>query len=529
MASPRSSPPVPLSGQGAEIGNLFVQADASFSTCDAVPLFVLASGSRVSRADFLAQTDQIAGALADAGVRPGDRVMLQAGKSIPGVAVYLATLKIGAVFNPLNTAYTAPEVAYFLADAEPKVVIAPAAKMSGLAGGVRALLTLEADGSGSLIEAARQAKPFGPAVPRTADDLAALVYTSGTTGRSKGAMITHGNLLSNARALIDLWELRPGEALIHALPVYHVHGLFVAMNTALLGGLKMHWLEKFDVGHVLGLLAQSQVMMGVPTFYTRLLRERGLDRAACGSMRLFISGSAPLLTETHTQFHERTGHPILERYGMTETGMIASNPCQGTRVAGSVGYGLPGVSVRVADDFGRELPRGSTGMVEVRGPNVFKGYWRMPEKTREEFRADGYFITGDQGVMAEDGRLALVGRAKDLIITGGLNVYPIEIEQALNAIPGISESAVIGVPHQDFGEGVVAVVTVTDNQPIDETAIIASLAERLAKFKCPKRVIVVAELPRNAMGKVTKAELRATFKDLFNGGYPANTEARIPT
>ena len=499
----------------AETGNLFAHAEASFSAHDTVPLFVLADGSRVSRAALLAQADQIAGALASAGVRPGDRVMLQAEKSLTGVAVYLATLKTGAVFNPLNTAYTASEVAYFLADAEPKVFIAPAAKMSWVSGGAQALFTLETDGSGSLTEAASRAKPFGPAVPRTADDLAALVYTSGTTGRSKGAMITHGNLVSNARTLIDLWELRPGEALIHALPVYHVHGLFVALNTALLGGLKMHWLERFDAGQVLGLLAQSHVMMGVPTFYTRLLSERGLDRAACGSMRLFISGSAPLLTETHKEFYERTGHPILERYGMTETGMMASNPCQGERIAGSVGYALPGVSVRVADEFGRELPRGSTGMVEVSGPNVFKGYWRLPEKTREEFRDDGHFITGDQGVMAQDGRLALVGRAKDLIITGGLNVYPIEIEQALNAMPGIGESAVIGVPHRDFGEGVVAVVTVTDAHSIDESAIIATLAERLARFKCPKRVIAVDELPRNAMGKVTKAELRVRFKDLF--------------
>lgn len=504
----------------AESANLMAEVESAFSAHQNVPLFEPADGPQISRCELLTQVSAIAGALVAAGVEPGDRVMLQAEKSVASVAVFLATLKIGAVFNPMNIGYTASEIGYFLSDSEPKVVIAPAAGLDAISRlarqhGAQALFTLETGGTGSIIEAARNAKPTGPTVRRSSDDLAALVYTSGTTGRSKGAMITHGNLVSIALSLIDCWELKPGETLIHALPVYHVHGLFMAVNASLLGGLKMLWHQKFDARAVLADFGRAEVMMGVPTYYTRLLAEPGLDRHTCRGMRLFMSGSAPLLPETHTEFFTRTGHTILERYGMTETGVIASNPYRGERLAGSVGYGLPGVSVRVADDFGRELPRGSTGMVEVRGPNVFKGYWRMPEKTREEFRADGYFITGDQGVMAEDGRLALVGRAKDLIITGGLNVYPIEIEQALNAIPGISESAVIGVPHQDFGEGVVAIVTTTDHQPIDENAIIATLAERLAKFKCPKRVIVVEELPRNAMGKVMKAELRMTYKDLF--------------
>ena len=426
-----------------------------------------------------------------------------------------------AVFNPLNSGYTAVEVGFVLGDAEPKVVVASGERIAEIGDtarkhGAQALLALEADGSGSLSNAARDAKPFGAPVARDADDLAALLYTSGTTGRPKGAMITHGNLLSNALALIQTWELTAGEALIHALPIYHVHGLFVALNTALLGGLKLLWHEKFDARAVLADFDRAQVMMGVPTFYTRLLAEAALTPAACAGLRLFVSGSAPLLPETHAAFRERTGHAILERYGMTETGMIASNPYRGERIAGSVGYALPGVTVRVAGAHGNELPRGETGMVEVNGPNVFNGYWRLPDKTRDEFRADGYFITGDQGVMAKDGLLTLVGRAKDLIITGGLNVYPIEIEQALNAVHGITDSAVIGVPHADFGEAVVAVVTTSDGSSVSEAEIIATLSRRLAKFKCPKRIVLVPELPRNSMGKVSKAELRERFKTLLH-------------
>ena len=506
----------------AENANLFALIATADVGSGAAPAFELASGEVISRASLFQRVDAMAGALAAAGVVPGDRVMMQAEKSVTAAVVYLAALKIGAVFNPLNPAYTVSEVSYFLADAEPSACVFSAAKSRDVSEiarqhGARALFTLEADGGGSLGQAAKMARPFGPAVARTADDLAALVYTSGTTGRSKGAMITHGNLAAIAAALIDHWQLQPGEALIHALPVYHVHGLFMALNAALLGGLRMLWRETFEARVVLADLARAQVMMGVPTFYTRLLAQPGLTPEACRGMRLFMSGSAPLLPETHAEFLACTGHTILERYGMTETGVIASNPYRGERIAGSVGFALPGVSVRVADEHGRELPRGQTGMVEVSGPNVFKGYWRLPAKTQEEFRDDGYFITGDQGVMAADGRLTLVGRAKDLIITGGLNVYPIEIEQALNALPGVGESAVFGVPHADFGEAVVAVVTLAEGEPTlpDEAAIITLLAKRLAKFKCPKRVLVVPELPRNAMGKVTKAELRARFKALM--------------
>jgi malonyl-CoA/methylmalonyl-CoA synthetase len=500
--------------------NLFARVAAAFARDVAQPLFELADGTSVSRASTLARSHAMAGALIAAGVAPGDRVMVQAEKSVAAVALYLATLQIGAIYNPLNTAYTSAEMAYFLTDAEPKVVVAPAARLSQIAdharnSGAAALFSLEADGLGTLIEAALSARLFTGSVPRSKDDLAALAYTSGTTGRSKGAMLTHGNLTSNALTLIDLWQLARGERLIHALPIYHVHGLFVALDTALLGGMTMLWMEKFEAARVMAALPKADVMMGVPTFYTRLLSEPSLDRYACRNMRLFVSGSAPLLPETHKDFHARTGHAILERYGMTETGMIASNPYTGERIAGTVGYPLTDVSVRVADGTGSELPRGEIGVVEVRGPNVFSGYWQMPEKTAEEFRDGGWFITGDQGVMAADGRLSLVGRAKDLIITGGLNVYPIEVEQALNALPGIGESAVIGVPHPDFGEAVVAVVTGAGAVAPDEAVIIATLTETLAKFKCPKRVFVVPELPRNAMGKVTKAELRTTHKGLF--------------
>jgi len=505
-----------------ENANLTAQMEQALRDHAAIPAFVLADGRTHSRQWLLGEIDRLAGVLTSAGVVAGDRVTVQVEKSLAAVSLYLATLKIGAVFNPLNTGYTAAEIGFFLSDAEPAVVVASAERIALIGDvarkhGAHSLFTLEADGSGTLTEAAHTAQPFGASLPRQADDLATLLYTSGTTGRSKGAMITHGNLTSNAFALIAAWELTAGETLIHALPIYHVHGLFVALNSALLGGLKLLWHEKFDARAVLADFSRAQVLTGVPTFYTRLLAEPALDPTACAGMRLFMSGSAPLLPETHAAFRKRTGHAILERYGMTETGMIASNPLHGKRIAGTVGCALPGVTVRVAGIDGHELPRGQTGMVEVSGPNVFKGYWRLPDKTRDEFRPDGYFITGDQGVMEDDGRLSLVGRAKDLIISGGLNIYPLEIEQALNALPGIGESAVIGLPHLDFGEAVVAVVTPSTDggKPAHEAELIAELSKRFAKFKCPKRVVVLAELPRNAMGKVSKAELRERFKALL--------------
>jgi malonyl-CoA/methylmalonyl-CoA synthetase len=347
------------------------------------------------------------------------------------------------------------------------------------------------------------------------NDLAGLLYTSGTTGRSKGAMLTHGNLLSNAQALHRIWGFVPEDILLHALPVFHVHGLYVALNTAFLNGSRIIWLERFDVSDVLGELPRSTIFMGVPTFYSRLLADPRFDRAACRSVRLLISGSAPLLPETHAAVFERTGHRILERYGMTEAGMIASNPLDGERIAGTVGFPLPGVEVRIAGPDGRAMEPGELGVIEIRGPNVFAGYWR-PEQTRaEDFRADGFFMTGDIGIMDRDGRLSILGRAKDLIITGGLNVYPREIEQLLDALPGIGEAAVIGVPHPDFGEGVIAVVTAASGLP-DEMQIIGELAKRLAGFKLPKRVYVIDEMPRNAMGKIQKNELRRRFAAAFS-------------
>ena len=448
--------------------------------------------------------------------------MVQVEKSITAVAVYLATLKCGAIFNPLNTAYTAAELDYFIGDAKPALLIVDPkakAKIAALpsAKTIPAIETLGPDGTGSILNLAFKQSDVHTTIARARTDLAALLYTSGTTGRSKGAMITHENLVSNAETLSNYWGFSSDDVLLHALPIFHVHGLFVALHTALMNGCTMHWLAKFDLAEVLPLLPKSTVMMGVPTFYTRLLGDTAFGRDQCKAMRLFIAGSAPLLAETHVEFERRTGHRILERYGMTECGMITSNPYHdGKRAAGTVGYALPGVSVRIASPEGEVLPAGEVGVLEVTGPNVFIGYWQNPEKTKEEFRADGYFITGDIAQMEADGRVSIVGRAKDLIISGGFNVYPKEIETEVNALPGVAESAVIGVPHPDFGEAVVAVIArASGATPPDESAVIAALKERLAKFKLPKRVFVVDDLPRNAMGKVQKAELRKTYSGIF--------------
>lgn len=481
--------------------------------------FQTADGKTTSYAAFLDKVERTAAALRGLGIAPGDRISVQVEKSIANAALYLATLRVGAVFNPLNTAYTAAEVGYFLSDAEPKLFVvdpklvderAPIAKQHG----VVHLLTLTGDGIGTFADAVSQAgSDDAPPAERSNDDIAALLYTSGTTGRSKGAMITHANLSSNARTLLDLWQFTGKDTLLHALPIFHVHGLFVALNTAFLAGARLMWLDKFDAAKVLKLLPDATAMMGVPTFYTRLLAEPEFDKARTANMRLFISGSAPLLAETHDEFAARTGHRILERYGMTEAGMITSNPYeQSGRIAGTVGYALPGVSVRIRDPEGQPVQAGEVGVLEVKGPNVFKGYWRMPEKTKEEFRDDGYFISGDLATMADDGRVTIVGRTKDLIITGGYNVYPKEIESELNALEEIGESAVIGIPHADFGEAVVAVVTTSDaDAEIDPDAVVGALSGRLAKFKLPKRIIVVDDLPRNAMGKVQKNVLRDQF------------------
>jgi malonyl-CoA/methylmalonyl-CoA synthetase len=454
------------------------------------------------------------------GVKTGDRVAAQAEKSVPALVLYLAAVRAGAIYLPLNTAYTLNELEYFITDAEPSLVICDPSKRDGvakIAAKVNAMVdTLDAAGKGSLTDgAARQQSEFAT-IARTGDDLAAILYTSGTTGRSKGAMLTHDNLASNSHMLVDYWRFTKNDVLIHALPIYHTHGLFVASNVTLFARASMIFLEKFDAAQVLALMPRATALMGVPTFYVRLLQLPGLTREAARHMRVFISGSAPLLAETHREWQARTGHGILERYGMTETNMNTSNPYDGERVPGAVGFPLPGVSLRVTDpETAKDLGRETIGMIEVKGPNVFKGYWRMPEKTKAEFRNDGFFITGDLGKIDARGYVHILGRGKDLVISGGFNVYPKEIEDEIDAMPGVIESAVIGVPHKDFGEGVTAVVVAQKNAGLDEKRVIGALDGRLAKFKMPKRVIFVDDLPRNTMGKVQKNILRDIYADLY--------------
>lgn len=490
------------------------------------PLLETGDGRRLSYSQMAACTRLLAAALVALEVAPGDRVVAQIEKSPEAIALYLACLQVGAAFVPLNTAYTFAELEYFLSDAAPALaVVRPADRdqVATLAGrvGVRHVETLDERGGGSLSGIARNA-PALPAIPRRRDpsSLAALLYTSGTTGRPKGAMLSRANLASNAATLAQAWRFASSDVLLHALPIFHVHGLFVAINTVLASGGSMLFLPKFDADEVVRLLPRASVMMGVPTFYTRLLQHPGLNRDAARNVRLFISGSAPLLAETHREFQSRTGHAIVERYGMSETLMNTSNPYEGERVPGSVGPPLPGVEVRIADcESGAVLQEANAiGMIEVRGPNVFSGYWRRPEKSAAEFRRDGFFITGDLGKRDQRGYVYIVGRGKDLIITGGYNVYPIEVEQEIDALPGVSESAVIGVPHPDFGEGVTAVVVPQKDAAIDAAAVRRALEQRLAKFKLPKRVVFVAELPRNTMGKVQKSALRDRYRDLYKKG-----------
>ncbi len=477
-------------------------------------------GQRISYGDLIAQAGRMANVLVESGVTPGDRVAAQTEKSVSGLVLYLAAVRAGAVYLPLNTAYTLTELEYFIGDAEPAVVVCDPAKAEGI-GRIAAkvgakVMTLGADGKGSLTDAAANAKAEFATVARADDDLAAILYTSGTTGRSKGAMLTHDNLASNSVSLVDYWRFTDKDVLIHALPIYHTHGLFVASNVTLFARASMIFLPKFDPELIIKLMARATVMMGVPTFYTRLLQSPALTREATAHMRLFVSGSAPLLAETHREWAARTGHAVLERYGMTETNMNTSNPYDGDRVPGAVGHPLPGVSVRVTDpETGREIARDTVGMIEVKGPNVFKGYWRMPEKTKSEFREDGFFITGDLGKVDANGYVHILGRGKDLVISGGFNVYPKEIESEIDAMPGVVESAVIGVPHADFGEGVTAVVVCNKGAPVDEASVLKALDGRLAKFKMPKRVFVVDELPRNAMGKVQKNILRDTYATIY--------------
>jgi malonyl-CoA/methylmalonyl-CoA synthetase len=466
--------------------NLYELLASRFPADRARPCFLMSDGSAVSYGDLEMAVARVAGLLQARDVAPGDRVAMQVEKSWPAVAIYLATLKAGAVFLPLNSAYTSSEVDYFLKDAEPRLFIQDAAAFLG---------------------EAVDARPLATPVARAASDLASIIYTSGTTGRSKGAMLSHGNLAANALALHEAWGFTADDVLLHALPIFHVHGLFVALHCAFLSGAPMVWLPKFDDAQVLAGLARSTVMMGVPTFYTRLLANPGFTRDAAAHMRLFICGSAPLLPTTFAEFEDRTGQRILERYGMSEAVIITTNPLHGDRIAGSVGYPLPGVELRIGG--GAE-----TGVIEIRGPSVFSAYWRMPEKTAEEFTDDGFFITGDVGRRDPDGRVWISGRAKDLIISGGFNVYPKEIELILDEMDGVIESAVVGLPHPDFGEAVCAVVMGGG----DEAAMIAAAREKLAAFKAPKRIFFVDELPRNAMGKVQKNLLRQAYAGTFSAG-----------
>ena len=499
--------------------NLYLLFSEAISASEDVDFLHVPGGPSLKYSDTDEASGRFHAALASLGVSKGDRVVVQVGKSIESVVLYLACLRIGAIYIPLNTAYTPVEVSYFIDDAEPKVLICDPKAYESLAtvlhDKVAHILTLSSHGTGSLPDLVSEMDAVNEIVQCSADELAAILYTSGTTGRSKGAMLSHGNLSSNAQVLHQYWAFQHGDILLHALPIFHVHGLFVALHCALLNGSTIYFLPHFDADTVLQMLPESTVMMGVPTFYTRLLDRPDFTRELCNKMRLFVSGSAPLLSETHIEFEQRTGHRILERYGMTETGMITSNPYDGDRIAGTVGFALPGESVRIADDGGIELPRGDTGVLEVKGPNVFLGYWRMPEKTRDEFREDGWFITGDLATMSDDGRVTIVGREKDLIISGGYNIYPKEIELAVDQCTGVKESAVIGTPHADFGEGVVAVVVAVDGVEINQSDIFESLSGQLARFKQPKNIFFVDDLPRNTMGKVQKNVLREQYKDCF--------------
>jgi len=493
--------------------NLYAILSAGFPTDRSRCCIDAGEAAWYSWADVERASAMIANLLKGLKLPAGARIAVQVDKSPEAVLLYLATLRAGHVFLPLNTAYQAAEIDYFVGDAEPSVVVCSPANLDWIEPirrrhRVPHLFTLGAGRDGTLLEAAARERDRFATVRSRAEDLACIVYTSGTTGRSKGAMLSHGNIASNARTLHTCWRWRAGDVLLHMLPIFHVHGLFVAIHGALLSGSTMIWRARFDAKEAIGLLPRATVFMGVPTMYVRLLDEPGFGAHTCRNVRLFVSGSAPLLPDTFRQFEERTGQRILERYGMSETAMLTSNSYDGNRVAGTVGLPLPGVEVRVVDDAGRACATGEIGAIQVRGPNVFSGYWRMPEKTKEEFTADGFFRTGDMGRWDANGYLSIVGRSKDLIITGGYNVYPKEIESYLDEMDGVLESAVIGVPHRDFGEAVTAVVVAKPGARLDEAAIIAALKGRIAGFKVPRRVHFVEELPRNTMGKVQKNLLR---------------------
>jgi malonyl-CoA/methylmalonyl-CoA synthetase len=515
--------------------NLFSALRAAFPSDLQATAVETDEGLRYSWADLERATAMMANLLKSLDLPEGSRVAVQVEKSVEAMMLYLATLRAGYVFLPLNTAYQSAEIEYFIGNAEPAVVVCSGANFGWVSkiafkAGTQHVFTLNDDRTGSLLDRAAHHSDQHKTVSRKADDLAAILYTSGTTGRSKGAMLTHGNMLSNALTLKDYWGWKTtggpdghGDVLIHALPIFHVHGLFVAIHGALINGSKMIWMAKFDPKRAIAHMAKASVFMGVPTLYVRMLAESSLNKAAVKNMRLFIAGSAPLLIETFTEWQARTGHTILERYGMSETAMLTSNPYaadkrygqQSERRGGTVGFPLPDVSLRVRGDDGLDLPVGEIGGIQVKGPNVFKGYWRMPEKTAEEFTADGYFKTGDVGKVDERGYVTIVGRSKDLIISGGYNVYPAEIEGYINEMKGVAESAVVGVPHPDFGEVGVAVVIAKSGAAVQPDAIIAELKAKLANFKIPKKCFVVTELPRNTMSKVQKNLLRDQYKGLF--------------
>ena len=508
--------------------NLFVALRAQFPADLDATAVETDNGLFYTWRDLDHATARMANLLASLNLPAGARVAVQVEKSVEAMVLYLATLRAGYVFLPLNTAYQSAEIEYFIGNAEPSVVVCSSKNFGwvskiAFSAGTAHVFTLDDDRTGSLLDRAAHFSDQHTPVHSEADDLAAILYTSGTTGRSKGAMLSHGNMLSNAVMLKDYWGWQDGDVLIHALPIFHVHGLFVAIHGALINGSKMIWLAKFDPKLVLRKMPEATVFMGVPTLYVRLLAEPGLTREVASKMRLFIAGSAPLLIETFKEWQDRTGHTILERYGMSETIMLTSNPYTADarhggateRRGGTVGFPLPGVSLRVHSDDGQALPVGEIGGIQVKGANVFKGYWRMPEKTREEFTADGYFKTGDVGKIDERGYVHIVGRAKDLIISGGYNVYPAEIESYINDMPGVAESALVGVPHPDFGEVGVAVVIAKPGAQVEADTVISALKSQLANFKIPKKCFVVAELPRNTMGKVQKNLLRDQYKTLF--------------
>jgi malonyl-CoA/methylmalonyl-CoA synthetase len=509
--------------------NLFAALRAAFPADLTATAVETDEGLRYSWQDLDRATAMMANLLQSLDLPQGSRVAVQVEKSVEALMLYLATLRAGHVFLPLNTAYQSAEIEYFIGNAEPAVVVCSGAHFGWVSkiafkAGTQHVFTLNDDRTGSLLERAAHHSDQHQTVARQADYLAAILYTSGTTGRSKGAMLTHGNMLSNALTLKDYWGWKKGDVLIHALPIFHVHGLFVAIHGALINGSRMIWMAKFDPKRVIARMKEATVFMGVPTLYVRMLAEPSLDKAAVKNMRLFIAGSAPLLIETFTEWQERTGHTILERYGMSETAMLTSNPYaadkryanQTERRGGTVGFPLPGVRLRVRGDDGQDMPVGEIGGIQVQGPNVFKGYWRMPEKTAEEFTADGYFKTGDVGKVDERGYVTIVGRSKDLIISGGYNVYPAEIEGYINEMKAVAESAVVGVTHPDFGEVGVAVVIAKPGAVVQPENVLAELRAKLANFKIPKRCFVVAELPRNTMGKVQKNLLREHYKALFS-------------